>query len=82
VPVIAPHITAIPELLGHGEGGILVPPADPAALADAVARVVHGETDTRALARNAFRLIQEQFNLETNSRRFADFLEQRLSRSY
>lgn len=81
VPVIAPEITGIPELLGYGEGGILIPPSEPAALADAVARVAAGETDTRTLARNAFRLIVERFNLHANSRRFADFLKQRLSQT-
>jgi glycosyltransferase involved in cell wall biosynthesis len=36
VPVVATRVGGIPDLVAHGETGVLVPPADPAALATAI----------------------------------------------
>ncbi len=73
VPVIAPAISAIPELIG--DGGVLVPPADPLALADAIGRFIAGEIDTAALTEKARKRIEAEFDLETNALRFKAFLE-------
>ena len=35
-PIVASRVGGVPELLGQGEAGLLVPPADPRALADAI----------------------------------------------
>lgn len=35
-PIIATNVSAIPEIVTHGETGLLVPPRDPAALAHAI----------------------------------------------
>ncbi len=40
VPVIASHISAIPEVVSHGETGILIQPRDVRALAAAIARLL------------------------------------------
>lgn len=73
VPVVAPAISAIPELIA--DGGVLVPPSDPQALADAIERFVAGEVDVAALTAKARRRIEAEFNLETNALRFKAFLE-------
>jgi glycosyltransferase involved in cell wall biosynthesis len=39
-PVVASRAGSLPELVADGERGLLVPPADPAALADAVLRLL------------------------------------------
>lgn len=36
IPVIASAVSAIPEVVAHGESGLLVPPRDPKAIADAL----------------------------------------------
>jgi glycosyltransferase involved in cell wall biosynthesis len=46
VPVVATAVGAVPELLEHGAAGLIVPPADPAVLAAALARLL-GEADLR-----------------------------------
>ena len=64
VPVIASHVGAIPEVIVHGESGILIEPRDVAALAQAMARLL----DDRALRKymgllGAARL-EERFSIE------------------
>lgn len=50
VPVIASALGGVPELVAHGRTGLLVPPADPAALADATCALLEDEGRRRAMA--------------------------------
>ena len=60
-PVVASAVSGIPELVAHGVNGMLVPPEDPDALADALVRL-HRDTALRARLSRAGR--------ETVARRF------------
>ena len=40
IPVVATRVSGIPELVRHGDTGLLVEPDDPAALAAALARLL------------------------------------------
>lgn len=79
VPLVATAISAIPELVR--DAGVLVPPADAAALADAIARFAQGECDHAAMAAHGRKIIAEDYNLEINHRRFKRFLESRAAGS-
>jgi len=46
LPVVATNVGNIPEMLAHGRRGILVPPADSSAIAQAVLRIIN-DTDFR-----------------------------------
>lgn len=52
VPVVSTTVSGIPELIEDGVTGLLVPPRDPAALADALARLL-GDRMLRARIREA-----------------------------
>lgn len=52
-PVVAAEVGGIPELVTHGEHGLLVPPGDPVALADALGRVLTTPRLAASLAANA-----------------------------
>lgn len=67
VPVVASDLSGIPELVEHGETGLLVPPGDAAALADALERVASESQLRRRLAVAARDKIVRQFNLHTNA---------------
>ena len=42
LPVVATRVAGIPEVVQDGETGLLVPPADPVRLGEALATLVHG----------------------------------------
>lgn len=62
VPVIATQTGGLPELLADG-AGVLVPPADPGALADALERVLGSTALRTELARSGRRRIEEEFDV-------------------
>lgn len=67
VPVAASDLSGIPELVEHGETGLLVPPGDSTALADALQRLASDPQLRRRLAAAARDKIVRQFNLHTNA---------------
>ncbi len=62
-PIVATHVGGVGELVGSGEAGLLVPPRDPKALADAVIALLDDPARAAALAeagrRRAFRYSAE-----------------------
>ena len=62
-PVVATRIGGIPEAVVHDVTGVLVPPADPAAMADAIVRLVGDRELARRLGLAAAARAREQFGL-------------------
>jgi len=48
-PIVATRVGGVPELLGNGEAGLLVPPADSAALAEAIGSLLGDPARSQAL---------------------------------
>ncbi len=63
VPVVSSRLSGIPELIDDGRTGLLVPPGDAAALADAVERVARRPALAAAIARQGRRRVREAFHL-------------------
>ena len=74
-PVVTTAVSGIPELVRDGENGLLVPPSDPAALADALARVAHDPALREHLAGQGPVTVSRDFDALTNARRMASLLE-------
>ncbi|MCA9267027.1 MAG: glycosyltransferase, partial [Planctomycetales bacterium] len=53
VPVAATDVEGVPEAIGDGVDGVIAPPSDAPALAEAVARVVRGDLDWESLRLSA-----------------------------
>lgn len=75
-PVIASHLPAINDIAVDGETALLVPPADPAALASAIAQMLDDSTGAARRAAAARVRVLERFDWESVSRRYADVLKQ------
>jgi len=73
-PVVASNLAGIPELLGNGENGILVPPKDVKALADAIEMLLRNDALRRRYADAARRHAEEKFDYRRNGRRLANIL--------
>jgi colanic acid/amylovoran biosynthesis glycosyltransferase len=71
-PCVSTDVTGIPEVVRHGQTGLIVPQYDPTALATTLARLL-GDPELRvALAARARHLIEEEFDSRTNSARLRD----------
>jgi colanic acid/amylovoran biosynthesis glycosyltransferase len=70
VPVIAPRVGGLPELLEDG-AGVLVPPGDADALAEALARVLGSATLRAELACAGRRRVEAEFEVHAIARELA-----------
>jgi colanic acid/amylovoran biosynthesis glycosyltransferase len=67
LPCIATWVMGIPELIDNGVDGLLVPPADPVALADAVERLMQDPDLTRRIGAAGRIKILSSYHLERNT---------------
>jgi starch synthase len=68
-PVVASAVGGIREIVESGQSGLLVPPANPPALAQAANRVLSDRTLARKLASNARRRVEERFTWQAAARK-------------
>ena len=68
-PVVSCAVSGVPELVHHGETGLIVPPDDPAALAGAVARLAGDGALRERLGRQGRVLVERQHDQCRNARR-------------
>jgi glycosyltransferase involved in cell wall biosynthesis len=61
-PVIASHAGGITDVVDHGENGLLVPPGDVQALAQAISTLAKDTRLSKKMGRRAKELIDERFN--------------------
>jgi glycosyltransferase involved in cell wall biosynthesis len=64
LPVVASDVGGIPELVTSGDTGLLVPPADPAALADALLRLMTDAPLSSRLGRAARATVEARYSFE------------------
>ena len=73
--VVAARVGGVPEVVEDGHTGLLVPPADGAALAAAVAGLVENPENAARLARNARERVRGKFSLQAMLARTAALYE-------
>jgi glycosyltransferase involved in cell wall biosynthesis len=61
-PVIGTNLEGIPELIADGETGLLVPPRNPEAMAQAMLRMVENPTRAKAMARAGRKVVEARFS--------------------
>jgi glycosyltransferase involved in cell wall biosynthesis len=62
VPAIGTKVEGVPEAICDGVDGLIVPPGNAVALAEAVRRVIKGQANWSDLRRNAFERQRDQFS--------------------
>ena len=81
VPAIVTNVGGMPELVGHGSAGIVVPPSDVPALADAIRTLYNDRERARELGRLGQRRIVEVFNVSTTVERMYGVFEELVRKS-
>ncbi len=72
LPVVASEVGGIPTIVEHETTGLLVPPDDPAALADALDRLAASEATRLQFGRAARRYVEQECRPERTARRYVD----------
>ena len=80
-PVVASAVGGIPEVLTHGLDGFLVPPADPSALADALAGLARSPSLRERVGEAGYATVRERFSIEAQVRRIEDLYAEELQRA-
>ena len=75
LPVVASRIGGIPEAVEDGVSGLLVPPGDPAAVAEAIAQILDDEAFAARLGEAGRRRVREEFDARLGWRRLASVHE-------
>jgi glycosyltransferase involved in cell wall biosynthesis len=79
VPVVASAVGGIPETVRDGRDGLLVTPADPAALSTAIVHLARDESTRARFGASGRRRVEERFGLDASVSRIAALYEQVLS---
>ncbi len=64
VPVVATRVGGVVDIIEDGKTGLLVPPADPLNMAEAVIRIYKDNELASRLSEEAYREVKEKYNLE------------------
>jgi glycosyltransferase involved in cell wall biosynthesis len=71
-PVVSCAVSGVPELVRDGETGLLVPPDDAGALADAIARLARDPALRARLGAQGRALVERQHDQDRNARRVVE----------
>jgi glycosyltransferase involved in cell wall biosynthesis len=80
LPVVATDVGGIRELVQHGRTGLLVPPRNPLALANAIGRLMATPADARAFAANGRSLVEARYSFDRMVTAMDQLYEQQLAR--
>lgn len=81
VPVVASSVGGIPEVITSGVDGVLVPPADPAALAAAVLELLGDEALRRRIGEAGYATVRDRFSIDAMVRRIQAVYDEELTRA-
>ena len=80
-PVVASAVGGIPEVITSGVDGILVPPADPSALAVAVRSLLGDASLRQRIGEAGYRTVADRFSIDAQVKRIEAVYDEELARS-
>jgi glycosyltransferase involved in cell wall biosynthesis len=80
LPVITTNVTALPELVEDGVNGLLVPPADPSALAQALLRLVDTPALRQTLGKAGRQRVEGRYDWTTTGHKFEQLMQRMLAK--
>jgi len=81
VPVVASAVGGIPEVITSGVDGLLVPPADPEALAAAIGSLLGDPSLRRRIASAGYRTVADRFSIDAQVKRIEAVYDEELARA-
>jgi glycosyltransferase involved in cell wall biosynthesis len=78
MPVVGSKVGGVPDLIEDGQEGLLVPPANPEAVADAIEKIACDAALAARLAKAARTKVERQFSSERSARAVLDEIKRRL----
>lgn len=78
-PVVTTHIAGIPELVTDGASGLLVPPGNPHALADAIGKILANPARATAMGIAGRAMVEKAFDINKEAARLGALLDERHS---
>jgi glycosyltransferase involved in cell wall biosynthesis len=76
LPCIATRVGNIPEVVGNHQEGILIEPAKPREISDAIAYVLSKPEESRMFGVRARNRVQVNYNINATSRAYSDLIEE------
>jgi len=75
VPVVASDVCGLRDTVRHGETGLLVPPSNPGALADAIVELLHDGELRERMARAGPKMVGREYDWRDLHARWAEFYD-------
>lgn len=75
VPIVTTDVSGIPEIIRHGENGLLVAPDDPTALADSLERIYLDKSLAARLSRAGLETVRERFDGDSSAKQLATLFQ-------
>ncbi len=64
VPVVATAVGGVIDIIENAHTGLIVPPADPQAMAEAIIKIINDKALALRLAQDAYKKVQEKYSVE------------------
>lgn len=74
-PVVASAVGGVPEVVEHGVTGLLVAPADPEQLAEALARYLERPETARSMGLAGYRTVQDRFTFAAQNHKLEEIYQ-------
>jgi len=79
IPVVATSVGAVPDVLENGVTGMLIPPKDPQAIAEAIIMILSDKQFASGIAQKGFERVRDNFSSEKMASKYLSIYRELLS---